>query len=1004
MNVASHLRAYHSNPPFFERGNLAFRVWGITAGALLIIGSYLAWTSYDEYGKTLEQEYRSLETHARFGDSQVAGSLRSIDLLLQDVIDDRLSTPDLPANIVQRRQLDKLRLLSEIHYLITTDNKGQVVTAESLDDPIGVAAVRQFDASQRDYFIVHRDSKPDDYYRYQLSRPFKTITNRNTITLSRAIRGKNGQFQGVALVSLSPAYFESVLQQVLANGGADAAAVHNRFGDIIYRLPDPEMYIGKNIAGGPAFKAYLGSNQQLTRYLGVTATDGVKRILVFGRVGDTNLDVGVSAQFDVVMAGWHSNLLMKGLILVMVSGLSIALAFGGQRRLSERRRSEEALRESEERWKFAIEGSGDGVWDWNLQTDHVAYSSRWKEMLGYSDVDILPTNHEWVSRIHPEDQAYVAGAMQAYLEGKTEIYVVEYRLRCKDESYKWILGRGMVVSRSEDGKPLRMIGTHTDITERKQAEDALRESESRFFLFMENLPACAYIKDAQGRHIFVNEALARQTMTTAGSLLGKTNGDLWPKEIAAKLDSADAAVITGRSPLTIEEDVLIGNEARTYLTTKFPIERSNGGILLAGISFDITARKQAEAELIQHRDHLEELVSARTFELAHAKDAAEAANRAKTIFLATMSHEMRTPMNGVMGMVDLALRRATDPKQIDWLKKSQGSAKHLLDVIGDILDISHLEAEKMTLEEKNFSLAQVFEEVLQMEGEAAQAKGLRLFPEISPALPDMLCGDPTRLRQILINFVGNAIKFSDQGQITVNARAVEEDRRGVLLRIEVTDQGIGISPEQQTRLFHAFTQADGTMNRKYGGTGLGLSIAKRIALLMGGDAGVISEEGQGCTFWVTVRLKKGSDVVEAPPTVSVDAEAVIKQRYGGQRILVVDDEPINREVALIQLEFVDLVADTAEDGAEAVAMARKNSYAAIFMDMQMPKLNGVEATQEIRQLPGYRDIPIIAMTANAFAEDKAKCLAAGMSDFLVKPFNSDQLFSILLRALDQHEG
>jgi signal transduction histidine kinase/ActR/RegA family two-component response regulator len=402
--------------------------------------------------------------------------------------------------------------------------------------------------------------------------------------------------------------------------------------------------------------------------------------------------------------------------------------------------------------------------------------------------------------------------------------------------------------------------------------------------------------------------------------------------------------------------------------------------------------------------HLEELVAARTAELSQARDAAEAANRAKSIFLATMSHEMRTPMNGVMGMVDLALRRATDPKQIDWLKKSQGSAKHLLDVIGDILDISHLEAEKMTLEEKNFSLTQVVEDVLQMQGEAAQAKGLHLSPEISPALPYLLCGDPTRLRQILVNFVGNAIKFSDHGQITVNARAVEEDKLRVLLRIEVTDQGIGISPEHQARLFRPFTQADGTMNRKYGGTGLGLSICKRISLLMGGDAGVISKEGQGSTFWVTVRLKKGTGVVEALPTVKVDSEAEIRRRYSGHRILVVDDDPINREVALMQLEFVDLVADIAEDGSEAVAVARKNNYAAIFMDMHMPKLNGLAATQEIRQLPGYRDIPIIAMTANAFAEDKAKCLAAGMSDFLVKPFNSDQFFAILLRVWVSGKG
>ncbi len=205
------------------------------------------------------------------------------------------------------------------------------------------------------------------------------------------------------------------------------------------------------------------------------------------------------------------------------------------------------------------------------------------------------------------------------------------------------------------------------------------------------------------------------------------------------------------------------------------------------------------------------------------------------------------------------------------------------------------------------------------------------------------------------------------------------------------------------RLFSAFEQADNSMTRKYGGTGLGLAITKRLAELMGGKVGADSTAGVGSSFWFTVKLKKGAAAAVLAAT-DVDAEAELRQHFAGRRILVVDDEPINREIAVMQLEDVDLLADTAEDGAEAVALARKNSYAAIFMDMQMPKLNGVEATRQIRQLPGYRDIPIIAMTANAFAEDKAQCLAAGMSDFLIKPFNPDELFAILLRSLSRREG
>jgi CheY-like chemotaxis protein len=225
-----------------------------------------------------------------------------------------------------------------------------------------------------------------------------------------------------------------------------------------------------------------------------------------------------------------------------------------------------------------------------------------------------------------------------------------------------------------------------------------------------------------------------------------------------------------------------------------------------------------------------------------------------------------------------------------------------------------------------------------------------------------------------------------------------------MLRFEVQDTGIGIPPEAMARLFTAFEQADNSMTRKYGGTGLGLAITRRLADLMGGKVGADSTAGVGSTFWFTVILKKGGEVAAAPTATAVDAEAEIRQRYAGQRILLVDDEPVNREVTLIQLEDLELLIDTAEDGEEAVAMARKTRYAAIFMDMQMPKLNGVEATQQIRQLPGYRDIPIIAMTANAFAEDKAQCLAAGMNDFLTKPFIPEALFAILLRALSGRKG
>ena len=287
-----------------------------------------------------------------------------------------------------------------------------------------------------------------------------------------------------------------------------------------------------------------------------------------------------------------------------------------------------------------------------------------------------------------------------------------------------------------------------------------------------------------------------------------------------------------------------------------PEREADGGTLWHGYIADITERKQVEAELEQHRQHLEQLVFSRTAELAQSRDAAQAASRAKSAFLANMSHELRTPMNVIMGMTALALRRATDPKQIEHLGKSMGAAQHLLAIINNMLDIANIEADALKLTEATFSVSQVIGDVMHAQHELAQAKGLALTHEISPALPKLLCGDALRLRQMLLNLVDNAVKFSEHGAITVRALVAEQDTHSLLLRIEVSDQGVGISPEQQARLFQAFTQADDSLTRQHGGTGLGLALTRRIALLMGGDVGVSSELGHGSIFWLTARLKR----------------------------------------------------------------------------------------------------------------------------------------------------
>jgi PAS domain S-box-containing protein len=552
--------------------------------------------------------------------------------------------------------------------------------------------------------------------------------------------------------------------------------------------------------------------------------------------------------------------------------------------------------------------------------------------------------------------------------------------------------------------------------------EALAASESRLLTrdlyqraLLDNFPFAVWLKDTDSRFLAVNRGFIQTFgVGTTEELIGRSDFDIAPAELAEKYISDDRAVMESGNSKNVEEQILTEGKLRWFETFKAPVPDTNGQLLgTVGFARDVTERKQAELEINSLNANLEERVRQRTSDLettnqllTQAKIQAEAANIAKSAFLANMSHEIRTPLNGIIGMANVLRREGVTSKQEQRLDTIDASAQHLLSVINDVLDISKIEAGKFTLEEAPVVVSSLMANVSSILSERVKAKGLHLLIE-TEHLPHNLVGDPTRLQQALLNYAANAVKFTEQGTVTLHALKQKETDDSVLVRFEVTDTGIGIEPDAMSRLFSTFEQADNSMTRRYGGTGLGLAITRRLAELMGGEAGAVSTPGVGSTFWFTVRLKQMHERRKTQRLewdVDADAETLLRQRYSGQRFLVVDDEPVNRAVAQMQLEFVDLVADMAEDGAEAVAMARKNNYAAILMDMQMPKLNGVEATQEIRQLPGNRDTPIIAMTANAFAEDKAQCIAAGMTDFLSKPFNPDQLFAILLRSLIRRDG
>jgi PAS domain S-box-containing protein len=855
-----------------------------------------------------------------------------------------------------------------------------------------VPAYRDAQASDRAYFKFHRDLAAD---RLLVSAP---VTGRVStgwiVPMTRSLR-KDGRFAGVVVLAISP-YFLSGSLAKLTVAPDDVISLFHDDGSFIARNRGIDKVLGTRLPADRPFLQPAATDHGVVRL--VAAADQRARIYAWQKLAGLPLILNVGLDEVAALAAATTEIRLSHrrswvylpLILLLV-GLTSWLLLRGARQ-------QRQLISGQALLQATFESTADGILVVGQDGQVLEFNRRFKQLWRIPDAlaalgqDAALLRHVTVQLADPAGFAWSAEAL--YGSDDPQLDVIRFTDGRVFERYTQPVAL--------DGQRAR-LWSFRDITDRQQSEDRLTASASRLRALFDGAQDGIVVADV-GTRRFVDANPAACAMLGYGrdELLTLGVTEIHPAADLPRVIDAFERQASGEFAVAQDLPVLRKDGSVFFADISSAPLQVDGRPFAAGFFRDITARKQADAELAQCRGHLEALVDARTRELALAKTAAEAANVAKSAFLANMSHEIRTPLNAITGLAYLLKRNGVTSQQAERLDKIDAAGRHLLDIVNAVLDLSKIDAGKLALERADVDVAGIVAQTCGMLADRAQAKHLRLLSDIGP-MPPHLLGDATRLRQVLLNYTTNAITFTAAGSVTLRVRPVEEvaaPDASVLLRFEVQDTGIGVAPDQVERLFSAFEQADNSTTRHHGGTGLGLAINLRLARLMGGDAGVRDAEGGGSIFWFTARLARGAPPADAPsPFQPGSAEAVLARDFAGRRILLADDEPINREITQELLLAVGQQVDIAVDGVEAVALAGLRRYDLVLMDMQMPRMDGLEATRRMRALANCAGLPILAMTANAFVEDKALCLAAGMDDFITKPLQPERFFETLLHWL-----
>jgi PAS domain S-box-containing protein len=963
-----------------RRGSGAAAAIGLVVFVCLAFIGMEGWGSWHARSVQLDESRIAAENAARSLAQHAELTFAQIDLVLTGIVQ-RMLTEDSfedTASRLHERLASRVEQLPQIRELVVLDAAGRWRVSSLPTIP------RDIDNSDRPYFAFHRDHPGSDRY---ISAPFVSRNNgKTTIIISRAIRDKAGGFVGVVLAAIDPGFFQRFYDTIdIGQHGAITLMLDD--GTLMVRRPFDEAKIGKSFASSPLIAQYLPASPTGSFHSHATAIDGIARLFAYRHLATFPLVVVAALAEDEVLADWRSDALLHlvaGGVLVAVIGL---LGGGLALQIREGERARDALNQSETRYRLLAENSTDMIVCLGPDGVRRFVSPGSRTLLGYAPDELIGLGYRAV--LHPDDVAANRAAFEAVFAGGGPM-TSTYRMRNKEGQYIWVEAAMRLVSEVDGGELLSVI---RNISQRQEAEARLLDA-------IENVSDGFILWDDKQRLVMCNNRYRAMYPLSAPFLVAG----------ASMRDIMVGAARSGQygpldDPETYAVELLAGMVAGAVVELRLADGRwvlgSNRQTSLGawvGVRTDITEQKQRQQELDMTRAALErqaaELVGLAE-DLEAAKVAAEAASEAKSIFLASMSHEIRTPMNGILGMNNLLLDTELAPEQRAQAEAVRESAEALLTIINDILDISKLEAGRLEIESIDFDLEQVVDSVVDLLAPQARDKGLRFGGIVEASARGCFRGDPTRLRQILTNLAGNAVKFTASGFVTIEACREEIDG-AAMLQFSVTDTGIGIPTDARQSLFTKFSQADGSITRRFGGTGLGLAICKQLVGLMHGRIEVESEEGHGSIFRVALPLV---------PALSLVRAAGPSRNLQGLRALVVDDVAINRRICRGQLEGFGLAVVDAPDALTALTALQREAdpgtaFDLIVIDHHMPDTSGPMLAQEIRAAwPGIT-AKLILMSSSPLRRDEDAAIRQSFDAMLTKPVHRHPFLQCLARLFD----